>query len=212
MIFLALQIAPLVAKTAELLHDLANKLGGPGVMLIAFGDSSFLSLPEGNDLLIVVLSIGSTWKHMAYYVAMTIIGSIIGCYLLYMAGRKGGNPILRRRFSQKSIENAEMKFKKYGILSVIVPSILPPPCPFKIFVLIAGVFRLNTTKFITAVTIGRTIRYSIWGVLGVLYGGAVKNYMQENLQTAGVILSAVFLLTMGIALYFYFLSPRPGNP
>jgi membrane protein YqaA with SNARE-associated domain len=211
MIFLSLQIGLWIARAGALLHNFADKLGGPGVMLIALCDSSFLSFPEGNDLLIVILSIGSTWKHMAYYVAMTIFGSILGCLLLYMAGRKGGSPILRNRFPQGSIEKAERKFKKYGILSIIVPSILPPPCPFKIFVLVAGVFRLSIGKFIAGVAIGRTIRYSVWGVLGVLYGNSAKEFIQENLQATGIVFIAVFLLTMGIVLYYYLVSSRLDN-
>ena len=65
------------------------RFGGLGVMLLAIADSSFLSVPEGNDLLIVILSAGKSWGTMAYYVGMTTIGSVIGCILLYSVGRKG---------------------------------------------------------------------------------------------------------------------------
>ena len=58
-------------------------LGGPGLFFIALADSSFLSLPEGNDILIVVLSTGQSWQSMTYYVVMTTLGSIAGCCLLY---------------------------------------------------------------------------------------------------------------------------------
>jgi membrane protein DedA with SNARE-associated domain len=208
---LSLQFGLWVAKAGSLLHSIATRLGGPGVMLIALGDSSFLSLPEGNDLLIVILAIGSTWKHTAYYVAMTIIGSILGCLFLYMAGKKGGNQLLRKRFSLSSIENAEKRFKKYGIMSIIVPSILPPPCPFKIFVLIAGIFRLNVGRFIAGVAIGRTIRYSIWGGLGILYGNATKEFIQQNLQAVGIFFSVMLLLTAAVAVYYYLTCPRPDG-
>lgn len=211
MFFLSLQVGLWIAKAGAFLQAAAGKLGGPGIMLIALCDSSFLSFPEGNDLLIVILSIGSTWKGMAYYVAMTVLGSLLGCSILYIAGRNGGNPLLRKKFSQKSIENAESKFKKYGVLSIIVPSILPPPFPFKLFVLIAGVFRFSAGKFLAAVAVGRIIRYTIWGVLGVLYGNSVSNYLQKNLEGVGVFFLTVFLATMGIVLFYYLRHPRPDS-
>jgi membrane protein YqaA with SNARE-associated domain len=203
-----------LARLGGSVYDLVTAFGGLGVLLLAIADSSFLSFPEGNDLLIVILSSGGSWWNMVYYVGMTITGSVIGCMLLYLLGRKGGSPLLRRRFSQKSIERAERLFERYGILTVVIPSILPPPMPFKIFVLSAGVFRLKAVEFIVAVALGRTVRYSMWGILAVLYGNAVKVYMQENLQLVGAVLLACFgLLAAGtIAYYAYrYRSTRDGK-
>lgn len=183
-----------LAKLGGSLSAFIEKLGGLGVMVLAVGDSSFLSLPEGNDLLIVILSTGKSWGNMAYFVGMTITGSVLGCLLLYLVGRKGGNRMLRRKFSERSIAKAEMLFRRYGMLTVVIPSILPPPMPFKIFVLSAGVFRLKTPEFITAVVIGRTIRYSMWGILAVLYGNSVKLYMEQNLNVVGMVLFGGFAL------------------
>jgi len=183
-----------LAKLAGTASEFITSLGGPGVLVLAIGDSSFLSVPEGNDLLIVILSAGKSWGNMAYFVSMTIIGSVLGCLLLYTVGRKGGSPMLRRRFSQENIDRAERLFKKYGLLTVVIPSILPPPMPFKIFVLSAGVFRVKAVEFLTAVVIGRTIRYSMWGILAVLYGNSVKVYMQQNLDLIGMVLFGGFAL------------------
>jgi membrane protein DedA with SNARE-associated domain len=188
-------------------------LGGLGVMALAVADSSFLSLPEGNDFLIVVLSTGKSWGNMAYYVGMTTLGSVLGCLLLYFVGRRGGSPVLRRKFSAKSIDRAENLFERYGVLTIVIPSILPPPLPFKIFVLCAGVFRLKTLEFLAGVLIGRTLRYSMWGVLAVLYGNSVKLYMQQNLDLIGIILFGVFVLAIAVsgAYYFYFRRARVGR-
>jgi membrane protein DedA with SNARE-associated domain len=186
-------------------------IGGIGVLALAIADSSFLSFPEGNDLLIVVLSIGKSWSNMAYYVAMTTIGSVIGCLLLYFVGRRGGNPLLRRRFSVQSVERAEKLFKRYGILTVLIPSILPPPLPFKIFVLSAGVFRLRLPEFVLAVIIGRTIRYSMWGILAVLYGNQLKLFMQQNLNAVGVILLAGFVIVAAAAIIYYIKRIKVGD-
>jgi membrane protein DedA with SNARE-associated domain len=186
-------------------------LGGLGVMCLAIGDSSFLSLPEGNDLLIVLLSTGKSWGNMAYFVGMTIMGSVLGCLILYSVGRRGGSPLLRRKFSQENIERAEKLFEKYGILTVVIPSILPPPMPFKIFVLGAGVFRLRTMEFLIAVLIGRTIRYSMWGILAVVYGNSVKIFMKQNLQLVGMVLFFCFALAFGIGLVYHCMHSRAGR-
>jgi membrane protein YqaA with SNARE-associated domain len=190
---------------------LIAKLGGVGVMCLAIADSSFLSLPEGNDLLIVMLSTGNSLGRMAYYVGMTVIGSVIGCMLLYSLGRKGGSAVLRRRFSQRNIERAEKLFERYGILTVLVPSILPPPLPFKIFVLSAGVFRLRVTVFIMAVVIGRTLRYSMWGILAVFYGEAVKRYILVNLHITGIVLFLCFLTVLAACLLYYSYKLKAGG-
>jgi membrane protein DedA with SNARE-associated domain len=173
-------------------------------MCLAIADSSFLSLLEGNDLLIVVLSAGRSWGNMAYIVGMTIIGSVIGCLLLYWIGRKGGSPMLRRKFSPQNIDRAERLFERYGVFAVVIPSILPPPTPFKVFVFSAGVFRLGTMEFVTGVLIGRTIRYSMWGILAMLYGNSVKLYMQQNLKAIGMILFGGFAIATAISIAYYY--------
>ena len=205
-----IEILPWLAKTGEYLHSLVGSLGGPGLLVIALFDSSFLSIPEGNDLLIVLLSAGNTWEKMAYFVAMTTAGSIAGCLLLYSVGRKGGSPLLHKRFSEKNVRWAEGLFERYGILTVVVPCILPPPCPFKIFVLSAGVFRLRVLEFVAAIAIGRTVRYSMWGILALVYGNAVKVFMQQNLIYVGIVLFALLLISL-VSLVVYRVKFAPQS-
>jgi len=193
----------MLEKLTHFLQGIVTALGGPGLFFVAILDSSFLSIPEGNDILIVVLSIGATWGRMAYYVTMTTLGSILGCLALYTVGRKGGSPLLKRKFSAETVAWAEKQYERFGILTVVVPSILPPPTPFKIFVLSAGVFELPTWEFVGAVAAGRTIRYAMWGVLAVLYGEAVKQYMQQNLTRVGIALFAILLITFLVIGVFY---------
>lgn len=190
------------------IFKMATALGGPGLLLIAVADSSFISIPEGNDFLIVALSIGKSWRTMAYLASMTIIGSVIGCILLFLLGRKGGEAVLLRRFSRDKVEMAERYVQKYGLFSVMIPSILPPPMPFKVFVLTAGVFHLSMGRFFIAVIIGRSVRYYTWGVLSVLYGEQVKQFMTESSSTVGLgLLAATILLFLAV----YSLTRRCGS-
>jgi membrane protein DedA with SNARE-associated domain len=111
--------------------------------------------------------------------------------------------MLKKKFSAETIARAERLYKKYGLFTVLIPSILPPPTPFKIFVLSAGAFKLRALEFISAILIGRTIRYSMWGVLAVLYGNSVKLYMQQNLEQVGLVLFGIFAFFAVTASLFY---------
>ena len=182
---------------------LTGPLGGWALLLIALFDSSFLSLPEVNDILIITLSIKNPEK-MLYYCTMTTFGSILGCLALFTVGRKGGQVLLRKKFAQHKIETVARWYKKYGILAVMIPSILPPPTPFKIFVLFAGAFRIGVGRFIFAVTAGRGFRYFLEGFLAVEYGEAAKDYMHQNYPYIALGVVAVIF----ISALFYFLYRR----
>ena len=178
------------------LYATVVEYGGPALLLVALADSSFLSIPEGNDILIIALSTGQSWDLMSYYVTMTIIGSVLGCTLLYSVGRRGGD-FVKRRLSEERRNEMRRLYDRWGIWTLLVPAVLPPPTPFKIFVLSAGLFRIPPGRFIVLISLGRTIRYFMWGILAVLYGEAAKQVLQEEMKTVGVILflSLVAVLT-----------------
>ena len=131
----------------------ATSLGGPGLFVIAALDSSFLSFPQVNDLLIIVLSTKSP-QLMPYYAAMTTAGSLLGCFVLYGFARRGGDVFLRKRFSGPRVERGLALYQRHGLLAVIVPSLLPPPMPFKLFVLLAGAAKVSPWKFAAAIGVG----------------------------------------------------------
>ncbi|HEY2932471.1 MAG TPA: VTT domain-containing protein [Acidobacteriota bacterium] len=185
-------------------YAFASGLGGPGVFLIAVADSSFLSVPEGNDLLIVILSIGQSWSRMCYLVLMTTAGSALGCTLLYTVGRKGGAYI--HRISRNKLRSSQALYQKYGLWTIVVSCMLPPPMPFKVFVLSAGLFQVSFRHFLIAVLVGRSARYFTWGILAVLFGKQVKTYIQDNLPAVGTALFVAVLLILALL----FLSRRLG--
>jgi membrane protein YqaA with SNARE-associated domain len=174
------------------IQGFAESLGGPGLFIIAFLDSSFLSFPEVCDALIVLLTIRHG-ERMPYYALVTTLGSIAGCYALYTVGRKGGEAFLRRRFKAGHVDRAMAVFRRYGMLAIIVPSLLPPPMPFKIFVLASGVARVRPFEFLLAVSIGRGIRYFGEGLLALWYGERALTFLRENAHTVGLWLGIAFL-------------------
>ena len=170
----------------------AFALGGPGLFLIALLDSSFLSFPEVVDVLII-LFVTRHKERMVYYALLATLGSIAGCFMLYALGRKGGEAFLRRRFKDHHVDRALSLFQKYGLLSVAVPSLLPPPFPFKPFVLVAGVARVRPFDFVLAIAIGRGLRYFGEGLLAVWYGERAAVFLKNNAREVSLGFAALVL-------------------
>jgi membrane protein YqaA with SNARE-associated domain len=187
------------------IQGFAESLGGPGLFLIAYLDSSFLSFPEVCDVLIVLLTVQHPHR-MIFYAGMTTIGSVAGCYSLYLVGRKGGEAFLRKRFQERHVDRALGVFRRHGILSVLVPSLMPPPMPFKIFVLAAGVSGMSTFDFLVAVSLGRGARFFGIGLLALWKGQDAVNWLHENTGKAGLILGVALLV--GATAYFWWKARR----
>jgi membrane protein YqaA with SNARE-associated domain len=186
----------------------ASQLGGLGLFVIAALDSSFLSFPQVNDLLIIYLSTKNP-ERMPYYAAMTTAGSLLGCFLLYGVARKGGEVFLRKRFSAAKVDRGMVLYQRWGLLAVVVPSLLPPPMPFKLFVLMAGAAAVAPWKFALAIAIGRGIRYFGQGYLAVLYGERAAGLVKENGAIVGIGL-ALLALAIGGLIYWRQRSRRRG--
>jgi len=182
------------------LREMLLPYGGFGLMLLAVCDSSFLSLPEVNDLLLMTFSINDP-QGMVKYAAFTTLGSVIGCALLYSVGRKGGEAFLQRRFTDERILRIQRWYQRHGILAIIIPSLLPPPMPFKIFVLSAGAFGISWPKFLSAVVIGRGIRYFSEGILAVLYGPSAIEFVKNNFGIIGIALAVVIAAAVIVLVY-----------
>jgi membrane protein YqaA with SNARE-associated domain len=186
------------------IYGFALGLGGPGLFAAAFLDSSFISLPQINDLLIVLMvSQNKAW--MPYYAALSTIGSVSGCYVLYSLAARGGNAFLRKRVRDGHVERALAMYQKHGLLALIVPGLLPPPAPFKLFVLAAGIAGVNRVQLVTGVTISRGLLYFALGLLTVYYGDVAL----EMMRTRGreVALWVVGLILFG-ALTYWLLKRR----
>ncbi len=172
---------------------LAERLGAPGLALIAFLDSSFLSLPQVADALIVALTIQHPERWMLYSAATTL-GSTAGCFVLYAIARKGGEAFLRRRFSPEQLERGLGVFRRYGLLAVIVPAFLPPPTPFKLFVFLAGLAGVKPLAFTFGIAVGRAFRFGGEGWLAYKYGPQATQYIQDNLATASLVVAGLVLV------------------
>ena len=183
----------------------ALTLGAPGLFLVAFLDSSFLPLPGITDVMLVVM-VTRHRTSIVWYIAAATVGSIAGCLVLHYLGRKGGEALVRKRFAGARVERARAALQRHGVMAVLIPAILPPPAPFKMFVLLAGVVGIRPAPFATAIAIGRGARYLALGLLALQYGDRATAYMREN----GVFVSlvAVGVLLAGFVAYLLWRKGR----
>lgn len=149
-------------------------LGPTGYFVTAFLDASFLSLFEVTDFLIVRLATVDP-KGVWWAVPCLTAGSVGGSSILWWLGRRGGEALLVKRIGEKRAEAARAAFEKWDIWVLAFAAFLPPPAPFKVFVVAAGVFGCPFRRFALTLTVSRALRYAAWAVLGTLYGpGAVR--------------------------------------
>lgn len=187
-----------MSRFISTLQTFAQSIGAPGLLLVAFLDSSFLSLPQVNDLLIVwmVVDNPSAWF---LYATMATIGSVLGCLVMYALARKGGERFLRKWVSEGKVQRGMRQFQRWGLLAVLVPAVMPPPVPFKIFVLLAGVAKVPLPQFIVAVAVGRGLRYYGEALLARWYGKAALTFIEQNARPVSLALALV--LVMGALVY-----------
>jgi membrane protein YqaA with SNARE-associated domain len=196
-----------MSKIVAWAQAVALSFGGPGLFLVAFLDSSFVSLPEINDILVVWM-VTRHPDRLLYYVSMATLGSVAGCLVLYALAWKGGEALVRKWFHEQHVERGLATFQRHGLLALLVPAILPPPAPFKVFVLLGGIARVPVGKFAGAIGLGRGVRYLVEGLLAAWYGEAALGYVQDHGKEVALV-SAVGVLLGGMA-YLWWQS-RKGD-
>src|ERR1051325_3765238 len=172
-----------LAELAHWLHDFVAGapiyVAAPAMIVIGTLDSSLLSLPEINDYLVAARCYSDP-KSVFYFPLFAAAGSVLGCLLLYTIMRRGGQAVMRRRFSAENIARVERAYARYGFLALPVPAALPPPMPFKIFVATAGALEFPRWRFMLTVMVARSVRYMVEGALAIRYGESVLVFMKAN--------------------------------
>ena len=182
---------------------------GPfGLLAIAFLDSLFIPMPGGVDAVLLLLA-ASRPSWVLIYVAAATIGSTAGCVGLYKISERAGHRALNR-FSEKKQKRVKDLIDRYDVLSVLVASLLPPPFPFKLFVVSAGVFRLNLIRFTIAIAAGRTFRYLLEGYLAARYGEHAKEILSRYYPAIGIGLALLIIVSfVGKSLLGRGATPEP---
>jgi membrane protein YqaA with SNARE-associated domain len=179
------------------LQALVLKFGGLGMFVVTFFDSSILAFPFFPDAVVMELC-ATNPARTPYYVFMAATGSLAGCILLYALAKTGGEAYFHRHAKGKA-EKIREWVDSNAFLSAFLPAVLPPPFPFKPFVLAQGVFQVPVRTFILAILLGRALRYGLEGFFAVKYGDAALAFLKFH----GI---AVVLGVLGAAVVLYLIS------
>ena len=148
-------------------------LGIWGAFGIAAVDAAFLGLPLDP---VVASYVYGDRSRFLLYALMAAVGSAVGSLIIYWIGYEGGELLLRKRISDQRFEKIRRSFQKREFWALMVPSMLPPPAPFKLFVLSAGVFEMHFTRFLLAIFCGRMVRFLVLSMLTLFFGPHIVSF------------------------------------
>jgi membrane protein YqaA with SNARE-associated domain len=175
----------------------AGGLGAPGLFLISFLDSSVLTFPVINDLLLIELSM-QRHSLMPLYALMAASGSTLGCLLLYYLARKGGEAFFHSKAGRHG-GAVRHWIERNGFGGMLAAALLPPPTPFKIFVFAGGVFEMPLASFVSAIAIARLFRYFGVGYLAVHFGQGALPYLQQHKLNVAIVVVALVAVSYGLS-------------
>ncbi|MFZ0299860.1 MAG: VTT domain-containing protein [Candidatus Sulfotelmatobacter sp.] len=160
-------IGHILAKYTAWILQLLGPLGIWGVFAIAFADSALLGMPVDA---IVAFYVYKDHRQFLFYVVMASLGSALGSIPLYVIGYLGGEKVLRKRISEERFQQIHRSFERHEFWALMFPGMLPPPMPFKIFVLGAAVFEMRFRDFMAAIFAGRFVRFLVLSLLTLWFG------------------------------------------
>jgi len=143
------------------------------------------------------------------YALMAAAGSVIGSFIIYGIGYKGGEVLLLKRISQRRFESIRNRFEDREFWALMIPSMLPPPAPFKLFVLSAGVFEMRAGHFAAAIFTGRLIRFLVLSLLTLKFGPHVVHMIGNLLHNRVELAIIAAVLAVGLAYLLYRLWKKP---
>jgi membrane protein YqaA with SNARE-associated domain len=196
-----------------------RRLGGVGLILLGIADNSFVPLTGSMDVFTIWLA-ASHRQLWWYYALMATVGAVAGGYITYGLARKGGRETLERKLGKNRAQKVYKRFEHWGFASVAVGAILPPPFPLVPVLLAAGALQYSRRKFVGALTLWRSVRFTIVAGLGAMYGDAIVSFFSKYYKPALIIL-IVLGVAGGVAAYVQYRrnqgqsgnqrSPAPRN-
>jgi len=187
------------------------RLGGPGLVVLGIADNSVIPLTGSMDVLTIWLA-ASHRQLWPYYAVMATIGALIGGYMTYSLGRKGGKEAIEKKLNKQKAKKVFAKFSHWGFRTVAVSAMLPPPFPLVPVLLAAGALQYPKKKFVGALALGRGVRYMVIAGLGSLYGRAIVKLFSRYYKPALLILIGLAVIGGVISLIEYFRSRRASAP
>jgi membrane protein YqaA with SNARE-associated domain len=189
------RLIALFTKYRIFLLAFLKPLGFWGVGAIALVDSSTIPVPMDP---IVALYVWNDKRHFFLYCLLAAVGSAIGGLLPFLLGRAGGEIFLLKRIDRVRYEQLRDRFERQEFLALLIPSMLPPPTPWKLFAFGAGVFEMKLLDFMAAVFLGRLIRFTALALLTIHYGPRIVNVVADMARTHAVALMVGIGAVLGL--------------
>lgn len=188
----------IVTRYIGFLWALLKPLGSWAVFAVAGIDSAFFGVPLDP---VVATYVYQNRSNALLYPLMAAVGSAAGCVILYWIGYKGGEVLLLKRMSRAKFERIRASFDRHEFWALMVPSMLPPPFPFKAVVLAASAFEMNFWHFLLAIFLGRLLRFALLTILVLRFGPQVmafggqlvaKHWIVLIVASAAVIVAGIY--------------------
>ena len=184
------------------------RLGGPGLILVGLVDNSVIPIPGGMDIFVILLT-AHRREWWWYYAIMATVGAVVGGYVTFRLAKKGGKEGLEKKIGKRRAEKVYKKFEKGGFSAIFIGSMLPPPFPLVPVLMAAGVMQSSRKTFLTALSLGRAIRFFVLALLGKLYGTAIVGWLSRYYKPFLYVLIALGVLGgIGVLIYFKWYRPR----
>jgi membrane protein YqaA with SNARE-associated domain len=197
--------AHIVAEWKLVILPALIKLGVWGVGAVAVLDSS--SIPVPIDA-VIALYVWNDKPHFWLYSLVAAVGSAIGGLVPYWVGRAGGELFLLKRIKRERFDDMRRRFQRQEFLAVLIPSTMPPPTPWKIFVFAAGVFEMPVLLFLLAVTTGRFLRWFALSLLVLKLGPGAVDVVAHH---ALAVVLIVFAVAVAGATWWWMRKRRSGK-
>jgi membrane protein YqaA with SNARE-associated domain len=188
-------IGHILARYTAWIFRLLVPLGIWGPFVVAFADSALLGMPVD---MVVAAYVYKDRRHFLLYVILASLGSAIGSIPLYILGYLGGEKVLRKRISEERFQKIHASFERHEFWALMFPGMLPPPTPFKVFVLGAAVFEMRFRDFLAAVFAGRFVRFMVLSLLTLWFGPQIveltgRLFRQHFYWVVGVVAAGVLV-------------------
>ena len=189
----------LLHKLNLMLLTVLKPLGIWGIGALAILDSSSIPMPIDP---LVIGYVSADHARFLIYCLMAALGSAIGSMVPYYVGRAGGELILLKRINRVRYEKLRDRFEKQEFLAIMVPAMMPPPMPVKLFELAAGVFEMRPLSYFLAILAGKFLRFLAWALIVVMFGPTILHTVTRTFhEHLGILIGSVLIAVFAIALY-----------
>jgi membrane protein YqaA with SNARE-associated domain len=198
----------LLARYGEFVWAMLKPLGSWAVFAIAAIDSAFFGFPLDP---VVASYVYQDRPRFLLYAVMASAGSAAGCIILYLIGYKGGEVLLEKRISRTRFNKIRSAFERHEFWALMFPSMMPPPFPFKVFVLAASVFEMNFWHFLLAIFVGRLVRFLILSLLVLKFGPQIVALTSAAVAKHWPELALAVLVIGGLFAWFWRRARRESS-